>query len=289
MRLSDSKYGLLLSTPGLVIILALIIFPIVTLFVTSFLRYTSFHPVSWGGLRNYIYILNDRIFWMALKQTAVYTFGVTALTFICGVALALALSNIKRGAAVFRSLAMFSWAVPLVISGFIWKWIFNPNVGVFSDILMKIGMIDAPLPVFSDPSLAMVGCIVADAWVRIPFMCIFILAGVESISEEVYDAAKIDGADCISTFWYITMPLIRNMALVGLLITSMFTFRTIDVIYSMTEGGPAKGTYVLGIYIVDQIWKRVNFGASAAAGVIMFVLIGVFAGIYVYNIFKEEE
>ena len=75
----------------------------------------------------------------------------------------------------------------------------------------------------------------------------------------------------------------------GLLITSMFTFRTIDVIYSMTEGGPAKGTYVLGIYIVDQIWKRVNFGASAAAGVIMFLLIGVFAGIYVYNIFKEDK
>ena len=202
MRLSDSKYGFMLSSPGLIIILALIIFPILTLFVTSFLRYTSFHPISWGGLKNYIYILNDRIFWMALKQTGVYTVGVTLLTFVCGVGLALALSNIKRGAAVFRSLAMFSWAVPLVISGFIWKWMFNPNVGVFSDILMKIGLISEPLPIFSDPAFAMLGCIIADAWVRIPFMCIFILAGVESISEEVYDAAKIDGADCISTFWY---------------------------------------------------------------------------------------
>ncbi len=289
MRLSDSKYGLMLSSPGLVIILALIIFPIITLFITSFLRYTSFHPLSFTGLKNYAYILNDRLFWMALKQTAVYTVGVTFLTFVSGVGLALALSNIKRGAAVFRSLAMFSWAVPLVISGFIWKWMFNPNVGVFSDILMKIGLIDAPVPVFSDATFAMLGCIVADAWVRTPFMCIFILAGVESISEEVYDAAKIDGADCISTFWHITLPLIRNMALVGLLITSMFTFRTIDVIFSMTEGGPAKGTYVLGFYIVDQLWKRVNYGTAAAAGVVMFLLIGVFAGIYVYQIFKEDK
>ena len=162
MRLSDSKYGVLLSTPGLVIIIALIIFPIVTLFVTSFLRYTSFHPLSFTGLKNYIYIFNDRIFWMALRKTVVYTVGVTILTFAGGMALALALSKIKRGAAVFRSLAMFSWAVPLVISGFIWKWIFNPNVGVFSDLLMKIGLISAPLPIFSDSNLAMLGCIVAD-------------------------------------------------------------------------------------------------------------------------------
>jgi multiple sugar transport system permease protein len=288
MRLSDSKYGVLLSTPGLVIIIALIIFPVVTLFVTSFLRYTSFHPLSFAGLKNYIYIFNDRIFWLALRKTVVYTVGVTVLTFAGGMALALALSKIKRGAAVFRSLAMFSWAVPLVISGFIWKWIFNPNVGVFSDLLMKIGLISAPIPIFSDSNLAMLGCIVADTWVRIPFMCIFILAGIESISEEVYDAAKIDGADAFSTFTHVTLPLIRGMALTGLLITSMFTFRTIDVIFSMTEGGPARGTYVLGFYIVDQLWRRVNYGTAAAAGVIMFLLIAVFAGIYVYNIFKEE-
>jgi multiple sugar transport system permease protein len=139
-----------------------------------------------------------------------------------------------------------------------------------------------------DRTLAMLGCILADAWVRIPFMCIFILAGIESISEEVYDAAKIDGADAFSMFTHITLPLIRGMALTGLLITSMFTFRTIDIIFSMTEGGPARGTYVLGFYIVDQLWRRVNYGTASAAGVIMFLLIAVFAGIYVYNIFKEE-
>ena len=164
MRLSDSKYGFMLSSPGLVIILALIIFPIVTLFVTSFLRYTSFHPVSWGGLKNYTYILNDRLFWVALKQTGVYTVGGHgAHLHLRGGPGFGPVQCEAGGAAVFRSLAMFSWAVPLVISGFIWKWMFNPNVGVFSDILMKIGLISQPLPIFSDPSLAMLGCIIADA------------------------------------------------------------------------------------------------------------------------------
>lgn len=288
MKLTDNQYGALISLPGLAIVLAVIIFPVVTLFVTSFLQYTSFHPVSFTGLKNFVYIFHDRLFWLALEKTVIYTAGVTLLTFVGGICLALALSKITKGATVFRSLAMFSWAVPLVISGFIWKWIFNPDVGIFSDLLMKIGLIDAPLAVFSNASLAMMGCIVADAWVKIPFMCIFVLAGIESISEEVYEAARIDGADGISIFTRITLPLIKHMALVGLLITSMFTFRTIDVIFSMTEGGPAKGTYVLGFYIVDQLWRRINYGTAAAAGVIMFFMIAAFAGYYVYHIYKEE-
>jgi multiple sugar transport system permease protein len=152
---------------------------------------------------------------------------------------------------------------------------------------MKVRLISEPLPVFSDTTLAMIGCIVADAWVRIPFMCIFTLAGIESIPRELYDAARVDGGDCISSFRYITLPLIKRMTLIGLLITSMFTFRTIDVIFSMTEGGPARATYVLGYYIVDQLWLRVNYGTGSAAGVIMLLLISSFAGFYVYLIFKK--
>jgi len=288
MRLSNSKYGVLLSTPGLIIIVSLVIFPIVTLFVTSFLQYTSFPPIKFIGFKNYLYIFNDRIFWLALRKTVFYTGGVTVLTFIGGICLATALSKIKRFSGLFRSLSMFSWAVPLVISGFMWKWIFNPNAGVFSDILMRLHIISEPIHVFSDPVLAMIGCIIADSWVRVPFMSIFVLSGMESIPAEIYEAARIDGADVFSTFAHITLPLIKHMALVGLLITSMFTFRTIDVIFSMTDGGPAKATYVLGFYIIDQLWKRVNFGTASAAGVIMFAMIGFFASIYVYQIYKKD-
>lgn len=288
MKISNSKYGVILSMPGLVIIIALIIFPVITLFITSLLRYTSFYPVKYIGFKNFQYIFHDRLFWLGLKKTVVYAGGVTGLTFAGGVILALLLSKITRGSGVFRSLAMFSWAVPLVISGFIWKWVLNPNVGIFSDLLMKLRLLDKPLLVFSDPTLAMVGCIVADAWVRIPFMCIFTLAGIESIPRELYDAARVDGADCISAFRHVTLPLIKRMAFVGLLITSMFSFRTIDAIFSMTEGGPARATYVLGFHIIDQLWRRVNYGTASAAGVIMFLLILSFAGLYVYQIMKKE-
>lgn len=288
MRLSNTRYGILLTTPGLIIILGLVIFPMAMLFVTSFMQFTPMDPRTFNGLANYRYIFKDRLFWLSLPRTAVYAGGATGLTFCGGVVLALLLSKITRGSGVFRSLAMFSWAVPLVISGFIWRWIFNPNVGIFSDLLMRLGLVDQPLPVFSNPRLAMVACIVADSWVRIPFMTVFALAGIESIPRELYDAARVDGADCISAFRFITLPLIRHMVLIGLLITSMISFRTLDVIFAMTGGGPARATYVLALYIVDQLWLRVNYGTGSSAGVIMLLLITSFAGFYIYLIMKKE-
>ena len=289
MRLTNSQYGFVLSVPGMLVVIVLVIFPVITLFTTSLLQYTSTKPIIFNGLKNYIYVFNDRIFWLALGNTAIYTVGVTSLAFTGGMAMGLALSKIKRYSALFRALAMFSWAVPLVISGFIWKWILNPHVGIFSDLLMKMGLASEPVAVFSNVALAMLGCIVADAWVRIPYMTIFILSGLESVPLDLYDAAKIDGADWFSVYWRVTLPLIKNMVLVGLLITTMFTFRTIDVIFSMTEGGPARGTYVLGLYIVDQMWLRVNYGTASAAGVIMFFIIAAFAIAYLRNIYKGEH
>jgi len=288
MKISNSQYGVILSIPGLIIITALVIFPLSMLLVTSVLRYAGIHPITFTGFGNYKYIFGDRLFWLGLEKAVVYSGGVIALTFLGGVILALLLSKITRGSAIFRSLAMFSWAVPMVISGFIWRWIFNPNVGVFSDFLMKLKLISEPLPIFSDSTLSMIACIIADAWVRIPFMCVFTLAGIESVPRGLYDAAKVDGADGIDAFRYITLPHIKHMVLIALLITSMISFRTIDVIFAMTGGGPGRSTYVFSLYIIDQLWLRVNYGTGSAAAVIMLLLIASFAGYYVYLIFKKE-
>lgn len=287
MKISDSKYGMLLSLPGLAIIIALVIIPLIILFGTSFVQYVSWKPRVFNGIENYNDIFHDRVFWLSVQKTFIYCFGVTALTFVVGIVLAVGLSEINRGSVIFRTLAMFPWAVPLVISGYIWKWIMNPNVGVFNDLLMKIGIIDKPLPTLGSPNWAMLGTILGYAWVQIPFFTIFALAGIQSIPQDLYDSAKVDGADYIDRFRYITWPLMKRTAFVGLLIISMFSFRTIDVIFSMTRGGPAKGTYVLGFYIVDQLWLKVNYGTACAAGVITLLLIGGFATIYLRQILQE--
>jgi len=289
MKISNSKYGVIITTPGFIIIVSLVVFPLAMLFVTSLLRYTPITPVKYTGLKNYLYIFSDRLFPLSLRNTVFYAGGSTTLTVCGGLIIALLLSKITKGSGVFRTLAMLPWAVPLVISGFIWRWIFNPNVGVFSDLLMKLGLVSEPLPVFSNHILAMVACIVADSWVRIPFMTVFTLAGIESIPRELYDAARVDGADCISSFRFITLPLIKHMVLIALLITSMISFRTIDVIFAMTGGGPGRATYVFSLYIIEQLWLRVNYGTGSAAGVIMLFLIASFSSFYVYLIIRKER
>jgi len=174
------------------------------------------------------------------------------------------------------------WAVPAVVSGLIWKWMFSPDFGVISDLLMKTRLISRPLSIYSDPALAMWGVVIADSWTRIPFMGIILLAALLSIPDEIHEAARVDGAGTLSRFAYVTLPLIKTPLLVGLMITTIFSFRTIDIIIPLTSGGPGRATYVLGYYIWDQITKTLNFGVGASAGVALFLATSLITLVFVY-------
>jgi len=286
MRVSNSKYGFFLNVPGLLIVLLWVVFPAFLLFYTSFIRYDNVHPISFVGVTNYRQLFNGRLFWVSIEKIAVFSIGSTALTFFGGLILALCLSGITRGGGVLRSLMIVPWAVPAVISGLIWKWMFSPDFGVISDLLMKVGLISKPLSIYGDPSLAMWGVIIADSWTRIPFMGIILLAALLSIPSILHEAAKVDGAGTLTRFFSIDLPLIKGPLLVGLLITVIFSFRTIDIIIPLTAGGPGRATYVFGYYIWDQITKTLNFGVGAAAGVVLFFVTSVITVAFVYFLRK---
>jgi multiple sugar transport system permease protein len=286
MRINNRRYGFLLNLPGLLIVIFWVLFPAFLLFYTSFLRYDNVNPVVFQGLANYKKVLNDRLFWMSLEKIAIFSIGSTALTFFGGLVLALSLSGIVRGGGLLRSLMIVPWAVPAVISGIIWKWMFSPDFGVVNDLLMKIGLIKTPLSIYGNPDLAMAGVIIADSWTRIPFMGIILLAALLSIPSILHEAAKVDGAGALSRFFSIDLPLIKGPLLVGLLITTIFSFRTIDIIIPLTAGGPGRATYVFGYYIWDQITKTLNFGSGAAAGVILFLLTAAITVVFIYFLRK---
>jgi multiple sugar transport system permease protein len=164
---------------------------------------------------------------------------------------------------------------------------FSPDFGVISDLLMKVGLIDQPLSIYSNFNLAMVGVIIADSWTRIPFMGIILLAAIVSIPQELFEVAKIDGAGVLNRFLFITVPLVRGPMMVGLLITVMFSFRTIDIIIPLTAGGPGRATYVFGYFIWDQIIKTLNFGMAAAAGMTLFAITGAISVVFFY--FSRSE
>ena len=285
-RLTNARYGFLLNVPGLLIVLLWVVFPALLLFSVSFLRYDNVHPVTFTGLGNYQRLWDSRVFWISVERITLFSLGSTALTFLGGMVLALSLSNIRKGGGLLRSLMIVPWAVPAVVSGLVWKWMFSPDFGVISDLLMKMGFIGKPLSIYSDPYLAMWGVIIADSWTRIPFMGIILLAALLSIPEQIHEAARVDGAGTLSRFAYITLPMIRGPLLVGLMITTIFSFRTIDSIIPLTSGGPGRATYVLGYFIWDQITKSLNFGVGAAAGMVLFLVTSVITLVFVYLLRK---
>jgi multiple sugar transport system permease protein len=282
LKISDRTYGFLLNIPGLLIVFLWFMFPAVLLVVTSFLRYDNLNPIVFYGFKNYIRLVNDRLFGLSLRRVAAFTIGTTFLTYVGGMILALSLTGIKTGSALFRSILIIPWAVPPIVSGIVWKWIFSPDFGVLSDILMKLHLIAEPLSIYSNDSLAMIGVIVADSWTRIPFMGIILLAALLSIDQELYEAAKIDGATSLQRLVHVSLPLIRGPMFVGLLITIMFSFRTIDIIIPLTAGGPGRATYVFGYYIYDQLIKTLNFGIGAAAGIFLFLITGAISSFMLY-------
>ena len=289
MRLSDSKFGVMLSLPGAAVLFLWVLFPIGILVVTSFLRYDNIHPVVFAGLKNYKYVLNHRVFWLSFTNTLIFCAGVTGITLLFSLIIAHSLSSITRVSSIFRSLTMFPWAVPMVVSGFMWSQMFNPSFGVINDFMLRFGLISTPIDIFGNPSLAMFGVILADSWTRIPFMTIIILAGLESIDPNLYEAAKVDGADSIQTFTRISLPLNKKAILTGVLITVIFSFRTIDTIFSMTFGGPAKATYTFGFFIIDNIYRYFNFGVAGAMSIILLFLLMILGSIFMYQVLRSDE
>jgi len=283
----DSTFGFLMSLPGTIFLIILVAFPLGLLFSLSVLRYDFIHPVTFIGLKNFVEVVNNRVFWLSLKNTIIYSGGTTTVTLLVGLLLAVSASRIKRGSGFFRTLLILPWAVPLVVSGLVWRWMLDPGVGVYNYLLTQIGLSKEPINIFGDPTFAMIGCILSDSWTRIPFMFIVLLAGIKGIPPDLYEAATVDGASKIATFRNITLPLIKKSMLTGVLITSMFSFRTIDNIWSMTRGGPAKATYVIGLNLIDYLVRYQNIGFGAAIGVIMLGLISIFATAIVYYILKE--
>jgi len=287
--ISNSAYGAILSIPGLILMLAWVLIPFAYVIYLSFLRYDNMSPVVFSGFDNYMKVFGDQDFLAIVGRTIAFSAGSTGFTLIVSIILALCLNRMIRGSSFFRSLVVMPWAVPLILSGFLWSWMFHPSFGPISDLLMKFGFRDEALNIYKSPLSSMMGVIIADAWRRIPFLTIVSLAAFQGILQELYDASEVDGADSINTFFYITLPLARRPILIGTLIMFMFSFRTIDVIYSMTPGGGVgKCTYVLGAYLFDHIYEVLDFGKAAAISMILIFFTFLIGSAFIYNTLKKD-
>lgn len=276
MKISNAKFGIFCSIPGLVALLALFFYPVAYVLAVSFLRYNNILPVKFIGLKNYAWLFSSDDFYTSWRVSTIYCLGSTGLAFFLGLLLAHSLRRISGGKSVFRTLVVLPWAIPLILSGFMWKWILNRDIGVMNYLLSSLSLINNNLPFLSDPDLAIFSGILATAFAHTPFMTILLLAGLESIPWDLYEVAQMDGADHLQRFWHISVPLNKPQMILGPLIIGMFTFRTPDVFFSLTYGGPGKATYHAGLFLTDTIYRYLNFGHASAISVMLFVTIVVF-------------
>ncbi|WP_458187022.1 carbohydrate ABC transporter permease [Haladaptatus sp. NG-WS-4] len=270
---------LVLLGPALLVITAIFIYPVVQLIKQSFYLTIPGVPSRFIGLENYASMFEKAEFWTYFRHTLVYSFGSLTVSLGSGLAIALAINHItnQRLRNAYSTVLMFSWAIPLAVVALIWKWIFTGNqLGFINMVLTDLGIISQPYAWLAHQNLAMALVTLTDAWARMPFAMIVLLAGLQSIPQHMYDAAKVDGATTFQTFRAITLPYLRPYIAIVALINWMFAFRAFAVIFPMTRGGPGTRTTVFSIYIYRTGMVNFNYGyASAIAVFIILISLGV--------------
>lgn len=290
-HLQQNSRAYLLIAPTIVFLLAVIGYPILETFRLSLFRAPSETTIeTFVGLENYVAILNSDIFYQLLWQTGRWVLvGVAAKTLL-GLLIAVHLNGDIAGRKFFRTAFLVPWGIPYAISAVVFTWIEHPQYGYFNAILIKLGVIEEGIGILGSPEIAWIGTVAADVWIGTPFMAIILLAGLQSIPEDLYEAAAVDGAERWHQFRHITLPQLKSVLLIATLLSTIWTFVSFDVIWTMTGGGPIDTTHTLVTWIYQTGLENGNLGMGAAYSVLGFVLLMAFAVVYlrVYTSGGEE-
>ena len=271
-----------MAAPVAVLVGVGVLFPLAYVVVLGSQDYSPYlgPETRWVGLANYARVFGDSGFWRALSASAIWVVGSVVPQFLLGLAMALVLNETFRGRGFVRTILLAPWAVSGVVTGFIWMWLFDGTIGVINDLLMKAGFADAPVAWGIHPASTWTMVFVANAWRGAPFFAIVILAALQSIDPALYESASIDGAGRWQKFRYVTLPLIVNAIVISTLLRALWTFNFIDLIWTMTRGGPAGTTTTLPIYIFDVVYQKGEFGYGGALSVVLCTILILFAGAY---------
>jgi ABC-type sugar transport system permease subunit len=288
--LNEEELAIFFLLPAFLGVLALYYYPITQTLVYSFhaMRYTSNWmetPFIW--FQNYGAAFASANFRRAFGFTAYFTFGTVTLCFFIGLGMALASYWIQgRLRGFVRAVIVIPWAIPLIITASIWRWTLNSDVGPFA-VLRQWGIVDS-VPVFlSDPILAIHSVILADAWKWSPLVAIFLIGALATIPQEMFDAAKVDGAGAFRRFSMITLPMIAPTIFVALMFRSMEALRVFDIVYGMTGGGPGSATETLSTFAYKFYFSYSRFGMGSAYAMVVFIIIFFLSFVYVKKIYKN--
>jgi raffinose/stachyose/melibiose transport system permease protein len=269
--------------PALVIYSVVVVYPMLFSAYLSFFRWDGVAPKKiFVGFQNYITLLtHNEVFWIALKNNAIWLIAALLVPTSIGLGLALILNSRFRGSHIFRSIFYFPAVLSLAVVGLIWTWIYHPDLGLANQLLDALGLKFLKRNWLSDPQIAIYPVILAATWNAVGLPMLLFLAGLQTIPPELHEAAKVEGARPLQRFWYVTFPLLRETTLIVLAITSINALKAYDIIYAMTNGGPANRTQLLSTWMYFLTYNYNEVGLGTAIAVVLFSLTLIFAIPYI--------
>ncbi|WP_431305542.1 carbohydrate ABC transporter permease [Sediminicoccus sp. BL-A-41-H5] len=291
--LSDRQVGILFMLPFIVTAALFMVWPVVEAVRMAFYAYNPLRPddIYWVGLENFERIFDDPLFWDSFRQALIWTGWSILFQTVLGVALALLLNLTLPGMAIYRGLLLFPYIVPTVVIALNWRWIFNSEIGIVNHALLSMGLISENIAWLSTPDMAMLSAILLNVWKYTPFVVICVLARLQTIPTELYDAAKVDGAGAWRRFMDITLPMLKEVLVVVIVFRTIWTFNKFEEIYLLTRGGPGTSTFNLAVYAFEEGMANLRLGVAAATGVVMIglLLVGTILYVRVSGFGREEK
>jgi multiple sugar transport system permease protein len=272
--------------PGVLLLVLVLGFPAITSLSYS-IKAEEAEAVSYT-VSHYAGLLKDPFFTRTFWNTAVFVTLSVASHMILGLAVAMVLNTALPAKLLFRLIALLPWVVPDVVAGIIWKWMYDPIYGALNDFLLKIGIINTPVEWLSNPKLALFSVILVNLWRGFPFVMLILLAGLQAIPRNLYEAGAIDGASKWQLFVHITIPGLKKMIVVALALDIVWEVRRFGLIQAMTQGGPGILTEVLSTYTYKQYFQFFRFEYASAIAVVMTVVLLLVSLPYIYMISQEE-
>ena len=273
--------GYLFATPLLVVLAVAVLFPALYNLGIAFSEYNAASN-SWGfaGLQNFAKLWNSPLFWNSFKVTLLWVVGNVFLQLVIGLAVALALNSILWFRGPFTGILLIPWISSFVVVAILFIWIYDPQMGVLNDILLRMGLIEKPVAWLASPQLAQASLIVANTWKFFPLVMITLLAGLQDVSPELVEATQVDGANWLGTFRMVIFPTILPSISTGVLLSTIWAYNSFTLPIVMTGGGPLRATEIFGLHIFKLAFDAFDFGAAAAASLVLFIQIMIVIVLY---------
>jgi ABC-type sugar transport system permease subunit len=294
-ELGVGPLALLMILPALIFLLAIIAYPVL------YTLWLSFHEVTLGGLakgitpfiglENYRKLLRDPVFWATLRNSAKFVSMSVTLEVTLGLIIALVINSQSSGflGKVNKVMMLLPWAVPPIVNGLMWFYIYHPSFGYLNVTLTKLGIIDNFMQFAGNPRLALPAVVAAFVWRVTPFSVLLFHAALQGIPEDLYDAAKVDGTGAWQRFRFVTLPLIRPTLTIVLVLRSAFAFMVFEEIFAITSGGPGDKTWVASWYTYQHAFSYLEIGTGAAAAYVMALITAVVTTIYILVFYRQVE